>query len=126
LVRDLNRLYRATPALHRRDSESAGFRWVVIDDAGQSVFAYLRFGTDADPPALVVCNFTPVPRYQYRIGVPQGGYWREMLNTDSALYGGSNVGNGGGCHTDAEGSHGMPTSLRLTLPPLATLVLQPG
>ncbi len=125
LVRDLNRLYRATPALHRRDCDSSGFRWVVIDDADQSVVAYLRFGDEADRPALVVCNFTPVPRYQYRIGVPHGGYWREMLNTDSALYGGSNLGNDGGCQADVEGSHGLPASLRLTLPPLATLIMQP-
>ena len=125
LVRDLNAVYRGQPALHRRDCEPDGFRWVVIDDADQSVFAYLRLAEDA-PPALVVCNFTPVPRYGYRLGVPQGGPWREVLNTDASPYGGSNVGNGGSVHAEDAPSHGLPASLPLTLPPLATIVLVAG
>ena len=125
LVRDLNAVYRGQPALHRRDCEPDGFRWVVIDDADQSVFAYLRLAEDA-PPALVVCNFTPVPRYGYRLGVPQGGLWREVLNTDASPYGGSNVGNGGSVHAEDAPSHGLPASLPLTLPPLATIVLVAG
>ena len=77
------------------------------------------------PPALVVCNLTPVPREGYRIGVPQGGWWREVLNTDAAGYGGSNMGNGGGVAAQEEGSHGHPASLILTLPPLSTIILSP-
>ena len=77
LIRDLNRLLVATPALFARDSEPGGFRWVVIDDRAQSVFAWLRFGAAADPPVLVVSNFTPVPRHDYRLGVPQDGPWRD-------------------------------------------------
>ena len=125
LVRDLNAAYRGQPALHRRDCEPDGFRWVVIDDADQSVFAYLRLA-DGAPPALVVCNFTPVPRYAYRLGVPQGGPWREVVNTDASLYGGSNVGNAGSVLGEDAASHGLPASLLLTLPPLATLVLVAG
>ena len=76
------------------------------------------------PPVLVVCNFTPVPRTGYRLGVPHAGHWREVLNTDAATYGGADVGNGGGVDAVAEGSHGLPASAVVTLPPLATLVLQ--
>jgi 1,4-alpha-glucan branching enzyme len=126
LVRDLNAAYRSLPALHQRDCHPDGFRWVVMDDAEQSVFAYLRLGGEGAPPALVVCNFTPVPRYAYRLGVPQGGAWREVLNTDAAVYGGSNVGNGGGVQADDAPSHDLPASLLLTLPPLATIVLVAG
>ncbi len=125
-VRDLNALYQNVPALHQRDCRSDGFRWVVIDDAAQSVFAYLRFGEEGTSPALVVCNFTPVPRYDYRIGVPSAGGWREVLNTDAAAYGGSNVGNGGYVGAEDLPSHDLPACLTLTLPPLATIVLQPG
>ncbi len=125
-VRDLNAAYKSIPALHQRDCRGDGFRWVVIDDADQSVFAYVRFGDEGTEPVLIVCNFTPVPRYAYRLGVPQGGGWREVLNTDAGLYGGSNVGNGG--HVQAEDviSHDLPASLLLTLPPLATIILQAG
>jgi 1,4-alpha-glucan branching enzyme len=121
LVRDLNRLYRELPALHRRDCDGAGFEWSVADDAEQSVFAFLRYGEEDDPPVLVVSNFTPVPRYRYRIGVPRGGRWREALNTDAAPYAGSNLGNAGGVVADARSVHDQPCSLELTLPPLATL-----
>jgi 1,4-alpha-glucan branching enzyme len=123
-VRDLNRLYRDLPALHRKDCESDGFRWVVLDDRERSVFAYLRLGREGDKPVLVVCNFTPVPRAAYRVGVPQGGYWREMINTDAAIYGGSNLGNGGGAMAEEVAWDDLPCSLSLTLPPLATLILQ--
>ncbi len=100
LVRDLNQVYRQYPALHERDTDGAGFRWVVSNDAEQSVFAYLRFGADGTAPVLVVCNLTPVPRYGYRMGVPTAGNWREILNTDAGLYGGSNLGNYGEVHAD--------------------------
>ena len=83
LVRDLNGAYRSLPALHERDCRPDGFRWVVMDDADQSVFAYLRNSADDSAPVLVVCNFTPVPRTEYRVGVPAPGTWREVLNTDS-------------------------------------------
>ncbi|MGE5539711.1 MAG: 1,4-alpha-glucan branching protein GlgB [Gemmatimonas sp.] len=122
VVRDLNRVYREVPALHQLDCEPEGFEWVTADDADQSVVAFLRRGRDPRQLALVVCNFTPVPRHDYRVGVTAPGFWRELINTDAAIYGGSNVGNGGGVHSDPESSHGKPHSLRLVLPPLATLI----
>ncbi|MEW6255389.1 MAG: 1,4-alpha-glucan branching protein GlgB [Pseudomonadota bacterium] len=124
LVRDLNHLYRAEAALHAGDSTPEGFRWIIGDDRDNCVFAFLRLGAQA--PMLIVCNMTPVPRENYRIGVPQGGVWRERLNTDAGLYGGSGIGNGGHVAASGEPSHGLEHSLRLTLPPLATLFLSPG
>ncbi len=121
LVRDLNRCYRKWPALHRRDCEPEGFEWVVVEDAEQSVFAFLRRGDTGDAPVLVVSNFTPVPRHGYRVGVPHAGCWREIMNSDSALYGGSNLGNAGGVETESVAAHGRAQSLSLTLPPLATV-----
>ncbi len=126
LLRDLNHAYRAVPALHQGDCDGRGFRWVVVDDAEQSIYAYLRQATDGSPPALVVCNFTPVPRHGYRLGVPQAGAWVERLNTDAGTYGGSNVGNMGQVQAEASPFHAFPASLTLTLPPLATLVLIPA
>jgi 1,4-alpha-glucan branching enzyme len=126
LVRDLNYLYRVTPALHVFDAEGRGFEWVDASDNEASVLSFLRLGDDNDPPALVVCNFTPVPRENYRIGVPCGGLWRERINTDSADYGGSGVGNGGAVAASDIPWHGRPYSLSLTLPPLATLILEPA
>jgi 1,4-alpha-glucan branching enzyme len=126
LVRDLNGAYRGMPALHRLDCQPSGFRWVVLEDAEQSVFAYLRLGGEDTAPVLVVCNFTPVPRYGYRLGVPQGGAWREVLNTDASVYGGSNIGNGGSVVAEMVPSHDLPASLHLTLPPLATIILTAG
>jgi 1,4-alpha-glucan branching enzyme len=125
LVRDLNALHRAEPALHRLDAAPAGFRWVIGDDRANSVFAWLRLGGEGDRPALVVCNFTPVPRQGYRIGVPRGGAWREALNTDGADYGGTNAGNGGYVGAEPVPAHGFDHSVSLTLPPLATLILLP-
>ena len=124
LLADLNRAYSANPALHVRDTEPEGFRWVVMDDADQSVFAYLRLGRQGDAPVLVVCNFTPMPRYGYRVGVPQHGAWQEVVNTDAAIYGGSNLGNAGSVDAEDVAVHGMEVSLSLTLPPMATLVLR--
>jgi 1,4-alpha-glucan branching enzyme len=126
LVRDLNMAYRGNAALHRLDSSPDGFRWVVMQDSGQSVFAYLRLGTDGDPPILSVCNFTPVPRFDYRLGVPVGGVWREIVNTDAAVYGGSGMGNAGQVTAQPIPAHGHPASVSLTLPPLATLILRAG
>ncbi|WP_137924774.1 1,4-alpha-glucan branching protein GlgB [Cupriavidus sp. 2SB] len=127
LVRDLNRLYRDLPALHAMDHRSEGFQWIVGDDHQNSVFAYLRRAAPhSNDVVLVVVNMTPVPREGYRLGVPCAGVWEESLNTDAAIYGGSNVGNGGRVSTDASPSHGQAHSLALTLPPLATLILRPA
>ncbi|HKD76908.1 MAG TPA: 1,4-alpha-glucan branching protein GlgB, partial [Ktedonobacterales bacterium] len=124
LVRDLNRAYRSEPALHERDAVSTGFRWVVGDDRTNSVFAFLRYGDETAAPVLVVCNMTPVPRTGYGIGVPRPGRWTELLNTDAAAYGGSNIGNGGAVDSVSVQRHGEAQSLELTLPPLATLFLR--
>jgi 1,4-alpha-glucan branching enzyme len=124
LVRDLNQAYREIAALHERDCEPSGFEWIVADDDQQSVLVFLRRGRDDARPALVACNFTPVPRYGYRVGVPLPGFWRERLNTDAGIYGGADIGNGGGVSSLPEPSHGRPHSLNLTLPPLGTLMLE--
>ena len=121
LVRDLNGLYRERPALHQGDAEPWGFRWVVGDDRGHSVLAYLRQREDGSGPVLVICNFTPVPLFDYGVGVPTVGRWSEILNTDAETLGGSGMGNYGGADAQAIESHGLPASLRLTLPPLATI-----
>jgi 1,4-alpha-glucan branching enzyme len=123
LVRDANRLYRAERALHERDCEGDGFRWIVVDDAPHSVFAWARFGSDGARPVVSISNFTPVPRTHYRVGLPHGGWWREILNTDATAYGGSNVGNAGGVRADAAPAHGFPCSAVVTLPPLGTVWL---
>jgi 1,4-alpha-glucan branching enzyme len=126
LVRDLNRAYGELPALHRLDGEAAGFEWLVADDEDESVYAWLR-RDDCGGMAVVVANFTPVPRHGWRLGVPAGpGVWREAVNTDSAHYGGSNLGNGGAVGVQPRPSHGHAQSVELTLPPLATLILVPG
>ncbi len=123
LVRDCNRLYRAERALHERDCEGSGFRWLAVDDAAHSVFAWARFGGDGARPVAVVANFTPVPRTQYRVGLPHGGRWHEILNSDASAFGGSNVGNAGGVTAEPVPSHGLPFSAAVTLPPLGTLWL---
>ncbi len=125
LVGDLNRGYRRERALHADDDRPEGFRWVVHDDHQQSVFVFCRRAPDA-PTVLVACNFTPVPRHDYRVGVPQGGRWQEILNTDARDYGGAGLGNLGAVTAEAIPSHGQPYSIELTLPPLATLWLRPA
>lgn len=124
-VADLNRLYRREPALHERDADPAGFEWVDFSDVEKSVVSYLRRGRSADDVVLVACNFTPVPRYNYRVGVPFGGFWKEVLNSDATEYGGSGVGNLGGVEAEQVPAHGRPWSLPLTLPPLAAVVFTP-
>ena len=124
LVRDLNRLYRELPALHVLDAEPAGFEWLDGNDADNSAYAYARHGQAKDASVVVICNFTPIVRQSYRVGVPRAGRWVERLNTDAAIYGGSNVGNAGLVATEPVAWHGRPESLSLTLPPLATIVLQ--
>jgi 1,4-alpha-glucan branching enzyme len=123
-VRDLNALYRNLPALHARDCEADGFRWIVVNDEAQSVIAFLRMGAEGDAPVAVVSNFTPVPRLAYRIGLPAPGHWREALNSDAEYYGGSNMGNLGGVVAEARPAHGFGASAVVTLPPLATLFLE--
>jgi 1,4-alpha-glucan branching enzyme len=123
-VRDLNRLYRATPALHARDCESEGFRWIVADDSDRSVTAWLRFGAPGDPAVAVICNFTPEPRAGYRVGLPDAGLWREIFNSDARDYGGSGVGNLGAITAGATPAHGFPASAEIVLPPLAALYFQ--
>ena len=122
LIRDLNRLYRDTPALHERDCEAEGFRWIKGNAAEESTLVYARFGHAEGSAAVTVCNFTPVPRHGYRIGLPRGGAWREALNTDAALYGGANIGNGGTIVAEGMPWDGQPFSALITVPPLATVV----
>jgi 1,4-alpha-glucan branching enzyme len=110
--------------LHELDNEPAGFEWLDANDSGASVLSFLRKGKSSGDTVLVVCNFTPVPREKYVVGVPGDGYWRELLNSDAEEYGGSNVGNGGGVQSQAIPMHGRPYSLRLTLPPLSVLFLK--
>lgn len=122
-VRDLNALYRNEKALHELDTDPGGFEWVDCHDSEQSTLSYLRKARDGSV-LLVVCNFTPVPRLGFRVGVPVGGFWSEILNSDSSFYGGSNVGNAGGVMAETVEAHGRPYSLCLTLPPLALLILK--
>jgi 1,4-alpha-glucan branching enzyme len=124
VVADLNALLRLHPALHREDIKPEGFRWVIGGDRDQSVFAWLRLASGA-APVLVIANLTPEPRFNYRVGVPAAGWWREILNTDAVTYGGTGLGNGGRAHADSNPAHGQPASVALTLPPLATIFLMP-
>ncbi len=122
-VRDLNHLHRSIPALHQRDCEAEGFRWISADDREQSVTSWLRFADDGRPVA-VISNFTPVPRHAYRIGLPMTGFWREILNTDSMDYGGSGLGNLGGVVALPTPSHGFEAAADILIPPLATVFLR--
>jgi len=123
-VRDLNLALRENPALHAHDFDAAGFEWVDCNDADASVLSWLRHGDHADPDVLVVANFTPVPRDGYRVGVPHGGFWREVLNSDAHEYGGSGVGNLGGRDAEPVPAHGRAFSISLTLPPLGLVFLR--
>ena len=121
-VGDLNRLYRREPALHTRDFSNDGFEWIDTGDAANSVISYLRKGDGAS--VAVACNFTPVPRHNYRIGVPSGGFWRELLNSDATCYGGSGQGNAGGLEAAPVPAAGRYHSLNATLPPLSVIVFR--
>jgi len=125
LVRDLNTLYRATPALHVKDADPTGFEWLQGGDADQSVIAWVRRGGADDAPVVMVANFTPVDRSAYRIGLPRAGAWREAINTDAGIYGGGNRGNMGRIAAEGGPSHGQPASAEVYLPPLSTLFLIP-
>ena len=122
---DLNRLYRELTALHTQDFESTGFEWIDCDDREHSVLSWLRWGRDGSF-VVVALNFTPAPQTGYRLGVPHAGRYLEVLNTDSAHYGGSNLGNCGGVEAVRGKWMNRPASLRITLPPLAAVLLQPA
>lgn len=124
LVKDLNTLYRNEESLYANDFQNEGFQWIEGNDWQGSVLSFLRKGHTKEGNILVVCNFTPVTRYDYRVGVPDGGFWMEMLNSDAREYGGNGAGNCGGVWALAEGRHGYPQCLSLTLPPLAVLFLK--
>jgi len=124
LIKDLNTLYRSTPALYQQDAVSEGFEWVDGGASEDNVISFLRWGHAGEAPCLVVCNFSPVPRHNYRVGVPYKGHWQEVMNTDSSLYGGSDVGNYGGQDTKDVPWHIKPYSLELSLPPLGTIVFK--
>ncbi len=123
-TRELNRLYTSEPALHEVDFDWTGFQWIDINDSENSVIAFLRKARNQDNAIVCVCNFTPVPRSHYRIGVPALGRYREVLNSDSAIYGGSNQGNEGGVMAEPTACHGFANSISLTLPPLSVLFLK--
>ena len=123
-VADLNRLYAGEPAMWQRDFDGRGFEWVDCNDADQSVLTFLRRGESDDDFVLVLCNFTPVPRYGYGVGVPRGGWWEEVLNSDALEYGGSGLGNFGGQEAAPHSAHGRPWSLRLVAPPLGAVFLR--
>ena len=127
-VEDLNRVYREEPALHQLDFQQEGFEWVDSRDWEQSTLSFLRKGGNQEDLMLAVCNFTPVPRMNYRVGVPRGGYWREVLNSDATLYGGSGIGNMGGLEAAPLPAHGRYHSLTLDLPPLGVVMFkhEPG
>lgn len=125
-VADLNRLYRSQPALHEVDYDWTGFQWIDLHDSEQSTLTYIRRAKE--PENFIVCafNFTPVPREGYRMGVPTEGWYQEILNSDAASYGGSNMGNGGGVQAEPVPWHGQPCSVVITLPPLATVFFKPS
>jgi 1,4-alpha-glucan branching enzyme len=124
-VQDLNHVYASEPALHEIDFEPAGFQWIDCNDSENSVVSFIRRARDGSDFVAAVVNFTPVPRNGYRVGVPRGGEYLELVNSDSEVYGGSNVGNSGVVRTEAVAAHGHANSLRLNLPPLGILVLKP-
>ncbi len=123
-MRDLNRFYQSEPALFERDFDAGGFRWIDANDWENSVISFLRCGKANDEPLLIICNFTPVPRHNYKIGVPKGGYWKELLNSDATTYGGSGQGNLGGVEASPVSAYGFYHSISLTLPPLSILVFK--
>jgi 1,4-alpha-glucan branching enzyme len=125
MVKELNWLYRREPSLHEVDDDYSGFEWIDFRDAEASVLSFVRFAKDRSDFVVVCCNFTPVPRHSYRIGVPGGGVYREIFNTDSEMFGGSNVGNLGVTTADDFACHGRPASIRVTLPPLGVVIFKP-
>jgi 1,4-alpha-glucan branching enzyme len=123
-VRDLNLVYRSEPALHENDFDWSGFSWINANDSDNSVLSFIRRAKNPDDFLVIICNFTPIIRENYRIGVPRGGSYQELINSDLEVYWGSNVSNGD-INSTPEQTHGMDNTLSLTLPPLSTLVLKP-
>ena len=125
LVADLNAMYRREPALYAVEFEGHGFEWIDCDNHADSVFSYIRKATNADDFVIVACNFTPVVRQQFRLGVPRNGWYHEIFNSDSQFYAGSNIGNCPGMASEEIGSHGRAHSISVTVPPLGAIVLKP-
>jgi 1,4-alpha-glucan branching enzyme len=125
-VKALNQLYRREPALYEMDCEPGGFEWVDANDALQSVISFVRKGRSTDDVTLIVCNFTPTTHQKYRVGVPRGGFWKELLNSDSREYGGSGQGTLKSLRASRKPAHGRPYSLEITLPPLAVVCFKSG
>src|SRR5438093_10957125 len=123
-VQDLNWHYHAEPSLHQCDFDPGGFRWIDCNDRENSVVSIVRYARDRRDFTVMLFNFTPVPRAEYRVGVPNPGHYAELLNSDAGEYGGGNVGNGGGVATEPVAAHGFEQSLRLTVPPLGSLLLK--
>jgi 1,4-alpha-glucan branching enzyme len=123
-VRDLNHLYREEPALHALDFAFEGFEWIDLHDAEKSIISFIRKDPYRGDIILVVCNFTPLPRIYYHVGTPRGGWWREVLNSDSPIYGGSGQGNFGGIEAAPIGAQGRHYSVSVTLPPLSVVFLK--
>jgi 1,4-alpha-glucan branching enzyme len=123
-VRDLNHVYRDAKALWDVDFEASGFAWLEPNDAENNVVSFLRRSESGEDVLVAACNFSPVPRHGYRMGLPRGGRWREAVNTDAEVYGGSGVGNFGGFEADGEGWHGMTASAEISVPPLGTIWLR--
>ncbi|MGK0501071.1 MAG: 1,4-alpha-glucan branching enzyme [Oceanicoccus sp.] len=124
LVKDLNHCYKTLPALHQQDCQPEGFEWLQLDNSADSIFAYLRHAADGSGVVLVVCNMTPSRHDHFRLGVATGGFYREVLNSDSACYGGTNAGNNGGINTRDEGWDNYPCHLEICIPPLSTVIFQ--
>jgi 1,4-alpha-glucan branching enzyme len=125
LVRDANHAYKAEPALYERDFTPDGFRWIDASDVDSNVLSFLRLSADGTRVLACIANLAPVVREGYRIGLPKGGTWREVLNTDAARFGGSGAGNGGSVSADGDPWHGLPNSADVVLPPLSVLWLAP-
>jgi len=125
-MRDLNAVYQKEASLWEIDYSFEGFQWIEPNDADNSVYSYIRFADDASDFLVVVCNFTPIKREGYRLGVPEGGFYTELLNSDSTFYGGGNLGNGGGLQAEMNPSHGFPASLSVTLPPMSIVIFKPS
>jgi 1,4-alpha-glucan branching enzyme len=126
MVKELNRFYRSEPALYEVDDSYAGFEWIDFHDVEGSAISFVRFARDREDFLVFCCNFTPVPRHHYKIGVPRGGVYREVFNTDADMFGGSNLGNLGETFAAGAPSHGRPASMWITLPPLAVVVFKPA
>jgi len=125
LVRELNRLYRAEPALYEVEDDYSGFEWIDFRDSESSIICFLRFARNREDFLVFCCNFTPVPRVNYQVGVPHAGVYQEIFNSDSEIFGGSNVGNSGALAAEHLTAHGRPASMRVTLPPLGVVVFKP-